>query len=73
MIVCNFNRLKMSKVRKYNMTMDMVSYMFLNLGPSVEYAETPDFDFSEEENFTNWRTAHNFSFMDIYDHLGHTC
>lgn len=77
-VVCNVNRFKKSKVNEYNMTMRMVDYMFANLNLVFNVFNVFDDDFmspdlSEEANFVTWRRGNNFSYMDIFDHLGPKC
>uniref|UniRef100_A0A914UY47 Uncharacterized protein n=1 Tax=Plectus sambesii TaxID=2011161 RepID=A0A914UY47_9BILA len=68
-VICNVNRIKWSKAQEYNLTTDMIQLMFVSLALHNQYTISK-YNFSALSQYREWRAAHNFSFLDIFDNLG---
>uniref|UniRef100_A0A914UIF0 Uncharacterized protein n=1 Tax=Plectus sambesii TaxID=2011161 RepID=A0A914UIF0_9BILA len=70
-IVCNINRLKDSKVKEYNMSYDMVRFLF--------HTTFQDKYIIKDENttaaleFYKWQKAHNLTYLDIFEKMAPKC
>uniref|UniRef100_A0A914XHA3 Uncharacterized protein n=1 Tax=Plectus sambesii TaxID=2011161 RepID=A0A914XHA3_9BILA len=68
-IICNINRLKWSKAIKYNLTLDLIDFLFhqfqsMNIFPKGLQ------NFSTVEQFGAWRRAHNLTYLKIFEQIG---
>src|SRR5262249_45568714 len=68
-IICNVNRIKWSKAKEYNLTTDMIKFMFLSLTIHNQYTIT-EYNFSAANQYMEWRKAHNLSFLEVFENLG---
>uniref|UniRef100_A0A914X1F4 Uncharacterized protein n=1 Tax=Plectus sambesii TaxID=2011161 RepID=A0A914X1F4_9BILA len=69
LVVCNVNRIKKSRAEQYGLTDDLLHYIFMHM--DTQY-QVKSYDLSAEAAFIEWRTAYNFSYMDIFDKLAHS-
>ena len=70
--VCNFNRIKRSAAARYNLTDDLISYVFLALRgvyPITDTYDTPAYD----AKFHAWRQHYGFNTTSMLKALGHNC
>ena len=70
--VCHFNRIKRSAAARYNLTDDLISYIFLALRgvyPTTDTYDTPAYD----ARFRAWRQQHRFNTTSMIKTLGHNC
>uniref|UniRef100_A0A914XGM1 Uncharacterized protein n=1 Tax=Plectus sambesii TaxID=2011161 RepID=A0A914XGM1_9BILA len=70
-IVCNINRLKNSKVNEYNMSYDMVRFLFLSSFQDQYIIK--DENTTAALEFYKWQKAHNLTYLDIFEKMAPKC
>uniref|UniRef100_A0A914XQ49 Uncharacterized protein n=1 Tax=Plectus sambesii TaxID=2011161 RepID=A0A914XQ49_9BILA len=70
-IICNINRLKNSKVNEYNMSYDMVRFLFLSSFQDQYIIK--DENTTAALEFYKWQKAHNLTYLDIFEKMAPKC
>lgn len=68
-IICNINRLKWSKAIEYNLTSELISYLFFVTTPWNAFGK--DYMYSiYADQLTSWQRAQNLTYLEIFEKMG---